>query len=372
MRRVVAGFLAAVLIVTGLGLSGCSEPVDTGSQTPAASQPILAALALVGLGIGIVAFIHHGNNHGGSPTPASAVAPAYLQVLTQPGADLSLDPTTTGGVGALEKGSSSHPYRFEEVVVTTRTTLGYNLPTGYAPTAVAIDGSANDWFVDANGSVEKCAAPVSGGPTVCAPTMSFSDGITGAGGRSIAADPFYLFDARDNGSGTVFWAAFPIGGGTKISGSYTYSGMGLAASDAVSATTFSSTTSSFVLIHKDGSSYAVSLPSTVSKASYLLSPVPDLAPGSVSVSEDSSADLLYLGFSGPTTGTYEIGEWIGANGLGIPAGTIEASIIVAVNGQVNTSTGSFALPLSAMRSDLAQDTYMLDADGQLVGFAPPP
>src|SRR5690348_14028013 len=69
VRRFIA--LALALAILSSGVSGCSQPIDTGSSIPAQSQPIVALLALVGLGIGLTAWHHHNENRsggGGTPT----------------------------------------------------------------------------------------------------------------------------------------------------------------------------------------------------------------------------------------------------------------------------------------------------------------
>jgi hypothetical protein len=362
VRRVLAAAVIAALLITSS--VGCSQPVDTGSPVPSQQQPFIALLALLGLGIGYAAFVHHGRAHSGGGGPVALTAPDIVMPLSPRGVDLAVDPTTTAAVGVLENPVSG-AMQFEVINAISRARIGYALPSGYTPTAVAIDGQANDWFVDAGGTVDKCPAP--SGPATCVPLLTFSDGLA-AGSRSIAADQFFVFIARDNGAGTVSWKAVSLLGGTSFSGTYGYSGLPLASSDALSATTFSSSSSAFTLFHKDGASYVVSFPSSSTKSSFVLAPLPSFAPGNLSVALDTALDQLYFGALGTPSNAYQIAAWIGTNSAGTPPGSITSSITVASGGQINGAAGQYVPPCSSIHADSAHNVFMLDTNGAFVGF----
>ena len=101
MRRLIATVAALTILCSGM--SGCSQPIDPGSSIPAQSQPIVALLALVGLGIGLTAWHHHNEHHGSGP--AATVFPAQFTVPPLiagfKAVDLAPDPVNIT-IGALE------------------------------------------------------------------------------------------------------------------------------------------------------------------------------------------------------------------------------------------------------------------------------
>jgi len=236
VRRTLA--LAVIVVTLSVNLGGCSTPVDTGSNIPAQSQPIVTVLALLGLGFAITAFHHHSETHPPSSqkvpqTPSSVI---LLRTSNASPIDLTLDPLQAGQFGALLAGTGGSASVFDlGDIVDGAVTSQFTLPTGYKPIAVAIDGGSTheEWFVNPSGLVDGCVL----GPTTCTPSPApFSDTLAAGGTRYIAADSQHIFIARDDGSTTVTWAAFDFAATLVGTGSYTYTagvGKALYPTDAV-------------------------------------------------------------------------------------------------------------------------------------------
>lgn len=367
--------LLAVLVIVAImapSLTACSQPIDNGSTVPAQSQPFVALLALIGLGIGLTAWHHHNENHGGGgPPPVSVTAPQSVQSLGIGAFDMTLDLSAggTGGAGAIGNQGAGGTYTFLETDSIGSDNGSYTLPLGYHPRAVAIDAAANDWFVDGVGNVDKCAAPASS-VTACTPLLTFSDGLPTAGNRSIAADNTHVFIAEDNNAGTVSWAAFGLDGTGRIAGSYVYTGgLGMATQDAVSTTTGSAAISQFTIVHRDGSSWVITLGTSTTKNSFTLTPAPN---SNANVATFDGVNFYGL-LGSPTTGSYQIGQWVGTgNTKGLTPGMlVNPPLTIASNGQVNTDAGVYSLPLNSVRSLDGSLVYTLDANGRLVIFPAP-
>ncbi|HKW44394.1 MAG TPA: hypothetical protein VJN22_01980 [Candidatus Eremiobacteraceae bacterium] len=364
MRRTLA---AAVIAVTlGVNLGGCSTPVDTGSNIPAQSQPLVTVLALLGLGIAITAFHHHSETHppGNQKVPQTPISVIPLRLSNATPIDLTLDPLQAGQFGALLAGSGGSASVFDLGDINSDSvTSQYTLPAGYQPTAVAIDSGTThqEWFVNSNGQIDGCAI----GPTTCIPSPApFSDTLASGGTRFIAADAQHIFIARDDGASTVTWSSFDFVGTQVASGSYTYTAggnKGLYAKDAVVAN--GSSISQYLLFHADGTSHEVQLtsPPTTSPGP-TMNPVPDVS-GNATI---TGADVFgYVG--SPTTGLYSIARY-GAAGSDPLAYTIMALTLVAFNGVPNPGIAhSFSVPLNNLHEDSA-GVYGLDPGGNVVTF----
>ncbi len=366
MRSYLQRSLAAMLIGALLcgSVPGCSKPMDPQSDIPAEYQPIVFAAAAVGIGIYIASKNHKSNSSsGGGGTTQTLTAPFFVGPLGNQPFDIALDLSTagSGGVGALGRNGGGGNYGFVEIGSSTGADNGaYALPVGYKPSAVAIDGSGNDWFVNSTGLVKKCPAAVAG-VTTCSPLLSFSDGLPTSGIRSIAADSVYVFIAQDNLAGTVSFVAFNLAGGGRVSGSYTYSGLSMYNADAAVATIGS--VGLYTIFHKDGTSWKISLP-TSSKNPYTFTPTP-LA------SQNMASDGLgnNYGFLGaPTSGSYQIGHYVSTGNSVAAPGTLVSTITVAFNGQTSPNAAPFVPPLSSAKTD---DVYIffLDSSGNLVLFS---
>jgi hypothetical protein len=359
--------LAALVIaaVLCLSLSSCSQPIDPGSKIPAQSQPLVALLALIGLGIGLTALHHHNEEHGGGGAPPAIAAPVSVQGLGIGAIDIALDPGQAGATGALGTQGGSGRYIFSEVNSSGANNGSYTLPSGYQPHALAIDASGGDWFVDSFGALKKCGPPVSG-VTSCTPSVAISDGLPASGVRNIAADNTHVFIAQDNNAGTVSFAAFALDGTSPQTGSYNYgAGKGTYNTDAVQTTTAGSSISQFTILHKDGASWVVSLGNPATKNPFVLTPPP------VASANVATFDAInFYGFLGsPSTGAYAIGHYVGAgNTLGLTPGSLVApTLTIALNGQINPNRGIYRLPLTSLHTDGAL-LYSLDPSGNLVIF----
>jgi hypothetical protein len=362
VRRTLA--LAVILSTLCVNLGGCSTPVDTGSSIPAQSQPIYTVLALLGLGIAITAFHHHAEQpHPAQPkVPQTPIAIIALRTQNTFPVDMTLNPLSSGEAGVLLAGTTGSTYVFD-AGSTSGISPQFTLPSGYQPTAVAIDANTalnQTWFVDAGGNVEGCPTPL-GGVTACTPAPGpFSDGLPAGGRRYIAADSAHVLIARDDGAGTVQWAAFDLSGANRVAGSYTYTASAsksLYLQDAV----VSFALGEFDFFHQDGTSRIVNLtPSVVTGPT--LTPVP-LDIGNVTVS-----GLDIYAFSGsPSNGGYSIARY-GASNSNPLIYTVQALTLVAFNGVTNPGVGqSFSVPLTNLHADIAGE-YALDPTGNFVAF----
>jgi hypothetical protein len=364
VRRALA--LAVIAITLCVNVGGCSTPVDTGSNIPAQSQPIYTVLALLGLGVAIVAFHHHSELHPSGPqkVPQTPISVIPLSTTTATPIDLTLDPLQAGQFGALLAGTAGSASVFDLGDTSTGgVTAQYTLPTGYKPTAVAIDSGTTheEWFVNPSGLVDGCSI----GPTTCTPSPApFFDTLAAGGTRYIAADSQHVFIARDDGATTITWAAFDLAANLVGTGSYTYTagvGKGLYPKDAVVANGIS--ISQYLFFHQDGTSHEVQLtaPPTTGLGP-TLTPVPtDL--GNVTI-----AGVDVFGYTGsPTSGLYSIARYDAA-GSDPLAYSISAQTLVAFNGVPNPPVGNpFTVPLTNLHVDAA-GVYGLDPRGRVVTF----
>ena len=364
MRRTLA--LAVIVVTLSVNLGGCSTPVDTGSNIPAQSQPIYTVLALLGLGIAIVAIHHHAEKQtGGSPkVPQAPISVIPLRLTNATPIDLTLDPLQSGQFGALLAGSSGSPWVFDLGDTTSDgVTQQYTLPTGYQPVAVAIDGGTTnqEWFVNSSGLIDGCQT----GPTICTPSPApFSDTLASGGTRFIAADSQHIFIARDDGSGTVTWSAFDFAANNVGSGSYTYtsgSGKGLYPKDAVVAN--GGSIGQYLLFHQDGTSHVVQLTSPPTTGpGPTLNPVPTDIGNATIIGTD-----IYAYTGSPAAGLYSLARY-GAGTSDPLAYTIEALTLVAFNGRPNPGDlHTFTVPLTNLHVD-SGGVYGLDPNGILVVF----
>lgn len=371
MRR----FLALALVVCLLSSSagGCSQPVDTGSTIPSQSQPIVALLALLGLGIGLTAYHHHNEHRGGGPGVAIAppdhvippTIPSYLPV------DLAVD-FPNSSIGALET-NGAQPAKFVEINVlggTAAQTGLFTLASGFAPTAIAIDPSARVWFVDNSGNVVECDVGSSFVSGTCSSTVATFKDTLPAGQRSIVADSNFLFIVEDAGGGKVNWYFLPLAGGSPASGSYTpVSTASIFTRDAIESTSANGGVSDFTVYHQDGTSESITIQSATTIAqspSFTFSPVPLSAPSDNLLS--GGFYTLYA-FTGNAAGTYQITRYQNTSPTGLGAQLTTASITIAVNGQTSPS-GAFGMPLSSQHFDGNElALWSLDPTGKIVEFA---
>lgn len=364
MRRTLA--LAVIVVTLSVNVGGCSTPVDTGSNIPAQSQPIVTVLALLGLGIAITAFHHHSESHaaGSQKVPQTPISVIQLRTANASPIDVTLDPLQPGQFGALLVGTAGSASLFDLGDTSTGgVTAQYTLPSGYLPIAVAIDSGTThqEWFVNPSGLVDGCAA----GPTTCTPSPGpFSDTLAAGGTRYIAADSQHVFIARDDGATTVTWAAFDLAANLVANGSYTYTagtGKGLYPKDAVVSN--GTSIGQFLFFHQDGTSHEVQLtaPPTASIG-------PNLTPVPSNIGNVTIAGVDIFGYTGsPTSGLYSIARYdaVGTDPL---AYTIKALTLVAFNGVPNPPAGSpFSVPLTNLHVDSA-GVYGLDPAGRLVTF----
>jgi hypothetical protein len=365
LRKCTAIVIIACMLAAGT--VSCSQPIDTGSPVPPQSQPYVALLALLGVGVALTALHHHNvnrnNNGGGGAPPVSLTAPQLVEGLGIAAFDIALDLVNSpGGVGALGTGGSTGRYTFIEVGSSGNNNGSYFLPSGFQPRAVAIDGSGDDWFLDPLGALRKCAPPAAG-VTTCVPSVSLSDGLPASGVRNMAADSTHVLITQDTLSGTVNWAAFNLDGTGRISGSYTYTGSaGTMSADAVVATTGSLSISTYTIAHKDGSTYTLSLPGPAVVNPFKLTPPPQ--PNGVATLDGVSSFYGLVG--SPSSGSYLLGHFAGI-GTGSPPGSLVGRLAIAFNGQTSPDRGFYSVPLSALRTD-GSLLYALDPAGSLVIF----
>ncbi len=354
---------AAIALLLVSGFSGCSKPLDPNSNVPAYDQPLVLLLAAIGLGIGITALHHHNENHSGSSGTPTLTTPSFVGSLTNQPFDLALDLSVAGSVGALGTSGGGGNYGFTETGSSSTNAGSYTLPTGYHPVAVAIDGVGDDWFDDSAGNIDKCPPPTSTSGA-CTPLLTFSDALGSGGFRALVADSTHVFIAADNRSGTVKWAAFALDGTGGLNGSYTYSGNGIYSQDAAVAVSGTSA-ATYEVFHQDGTSWTIPLPGPASKNTFTFSPLP-LAAANVAF---DGASLFYGALGSATSGSYQIGRWVGPNNsLEKPPGALVSRITIAYNGQTSPRGAAFVVPVRALHTD-GSFIYMLDARGKLVLFA---
>jgi hypothetical protein len=364
VRRTLA--LAVIAITLCVNVGGCSTPVDTGSNIPAQSQPIYTVLALLGLGVAIVAFNHHSELHpsGSKKVPQTPISVILLRTSNATPIDLTLDPLQAGQFGALLAGTAGSASVFDlGDIGSGNVTSQYTLPSGYKPLAVAIDSGTThqEWFVNSSGLVDGCAI----GPTTCTPSPApFSDTLAAGGTRYIAADSQHIFIARDDGATTVTWAAFDFAANFVATGSYTYTagaGKGLYPKDAVVAN--GTSISQYLFFHQDGTSHEVQLTSPPTTGLG-----PTLTPVPTDIGNATIAGVDVFGYTGsPTSGLYSIARYDAA-GTDPLAYSIRAQTLVAFNGVPNPPVGSpFTLPLTNLHVDSA-GVYGLDPGGRVVTF----
>lgn len=360
-RPICMGILLGATIAAVL-FSGCSKPIDPQSSVPAVYQPLVFVAAAVGVGILITSQNHKNNQNGGggSPTPVPAV-PTFVgtfPALVTP-VDIALDFSLggSGGVGAV--GTTASGYGFSEIGSPGSDNGVYALPAAYKPVALAIDGNGNDWFVNSTGLVDLCPAATST-PKTCAPTVTFVDGLPAAGRRTIAADSARVFIAQDNQSGTVSWAAYALDGTGRTTGSYSYTGASMYATDAAQATI--GAIGIYTIFHKSGASWKVAIP-TSTQNPYIFSPAP--LPAANMASDGLGNNYGTLG--SPSAGSYLLGHYVSPGNASAAPGSLLSTLLIAYNGQSNTTVTPFFPPVTALHTD---DTFvfMLDARGQLVLF----
>lgn len=366
MRKVIC--CLTIACVLALPLSGCSQPIDNGSSVPAASQPIVALLALVGVGIALTAYHHHNEHRGGGPgvtiTPQMNIIGPLIS--GSHATDLAFDPVNLG-IGVLEVPNASGLTSF--ALITGGSFLSYTLPSGYSPIAMSVDTQNGvDWFVDSTGKVQGCLAPVAG-VTTCTttslPVPVFHDGL-GTGPRSIAVDQFFVFVAKDGGAGAVNWFAGNLNDGTTTTSSYrSQSTATLYSADTAISTPQSA--SAFTVFHSDGKSDLVSIPPAVAP-SFTYSPIPLLAPSN-NVPALDGVNRAFFALTGSVGGTYQITRY--TNSFNAGTGPLKTqSIIIANNGQTGDTANPWTLPLSSLHAD-PQDQLLvgIDGSGNIIEFA---
>ena len=361
MRRFLAVTLALCILTSGI--SGCSQPIDTGSTVPAASQPIVALLALVAVGIGLTAWHHHNEDHHGSGPSSTIVAPFQVigpQLSGYRASDLSID-TFDNGVGVLETPTvSGTPARFG--LIASSTFASFTLPNGYVPIALATDPSGNDWFVDTGGHIQGCEPPGVSVTSCVFSSLAVStanDGL-GAGPRSIATDGLNLVVIRDGGSGKVNWFVINLTSAATATGSYqSNSSAALYPADAVESTPPGTGSSAFAVFHTDGrSDLFTPAPSNAPNFSFV--PIPDAAPSDQVVALDGNP--AFYATTGSTSGTYQLTRYENPSTTGIGQLTT-ASITIAANGQTGAPQSKpYALPLSSVHVDSLNNVWALDGN----------
>lgn len=378
MRRFIAVALAVTILAAPV--SGCSQPIDTGSSVPAQSQPFVALLALIGLGIGLTAWHHHNVAHEGSGGGNVPIVGAQFSVAPfisgyKP-VDLVADPLNFS-LGALESPTAGGGTgKFSEIqdLSNTASPFGtYTLPAGYSPTAVAMDANGLTWFVDASGKVQGCAAMTQGEAGTCSSQGTFVDGL-GAGSRSVAVDVNgFIVVVMDAGSGKVKWWATEASSGTGT-GTYTSNSTSpIYATDSIKLTT--TPPAGFTVYHQDGSSDFItfalngSVLSITEQANFIYTP-PSLVGLSDIGGELSGKDAVY-GFTGAPAGSYSMTKYETTAAVGIGQATASSQLI-DFNGQVGNPSGApFTAPLSSVRLDLNENSiWAIDTGGRIVNFAP--
>ena len=372
MRRFIA--LALALTILSSGVSGCSQPIDTGSSIPAQSQPIVALLALVGLGIGLTAWHHHNENqHGGGGTPTIFGASFLIQPFISGYKPTSLVVDQLNfTLGAVEVPTAGGTGKFTEIQASSSgaSPFGtYALPSGYAPSAVAMDQNGITWFVDSAGKVQACDA-MTASTTNCSSLGVFTDGL-GAGSRSIGADVNFVVVVMDGGSGKVKWWALPTGGSAS-SGIYTPTTTSpIFATDAIESTSVSP--SSFTVYHQDGSSDVITFTasgSTVTlnnEPSYVFKPAPLAGPSDF---QQESTDVAFFAFTGAPAGAYSLSKFVANAPVGLGHPTVSSQLI-EFNGQFSPTGPHFASPLFSVRADPNETSiWALDQAGDIVNFLP--
>lgn len=362
-RRIAALTIACFVAST---FAGCSKPIDSQSSVPAVYQPLVFIAVAVGAGILIASHSHKNKNGGGGggPPPPTLTSPAFVGPFSGPAnyfpTDITIDFSSAGAGGIGSVGTSAGgTYSFAEMGSAGANNGSYTLPSGYKPTAVAIDGNGNDWFTDAAGLVKRCPPPALG-VTTCVAALSFSDGLPAAGTRTVAADTGRFFIAEDNLTGTVTWAAYALDGTGRVSGSYNYTpGLGMYSTDASMAILGS--TGLYTIFHKDGTSWRIAVPNS-SRNAWTFTPVP--LPNANMASDGGGNNYGLLG--SPAAGSYRIGHYASpGNSTGAP-GTLVSTITIAFNGGTNGNT--FRPPVSSLHTDGISFIFMLDANGNLVLF----
>ena len=364
MRRFVAVAIALSLLTSSV--AGCSQPIDTGSSVPAQSQPIVALLALLGLGIGLTAWHHHNEAHhgGGGVTLVPPVQIIGPLISGDKATDLANDPTDIG-LGVLESPVASGAAHF--ALVSGNTFTSYALPTGYNPVALTVDpNTGDDWFVDAAGKVQGCLPP-SPGVVTCStsglPVPTFNDGL-GAGDRSIVTDGSFVFVALDAGGGSVKWFAFALSDGTTTSSSYSSQSTTPLYPTDFAISTPQAAASGFTVFHSDGHSDLVTIPPS-NVPSFTFAPAPLKAPSNVVLALDGVNQAFYAP-TGSVAGTYNITRYTNQFDSGI--GQLKTlSITIASNGQTGQP---FSPPLTSVHVDTSDQLLDgIDASGNIVEFA---
>ena len=364
MRRLLAVALALSLLSSSL--AGCSQPIDTGSSVPAQSQPIVALLALIGLGIGITAWHHHNEAHhgGGGPTIVPPVQVLGPLLSGYKAVDLANDPFDIG-FGVLESPAAAGVSKF--ALVSGGSFASYSLPAAYSPVALAVDpNTGDDWFVDAAGKVQGCLPPASS-VTTCStsglPVPTFNDGL-GVGNRAIASDGSFVFIALDAGGGAVKWFSFNLSDGTTTTSNYaSQTTAGLYPADFVISTP-QAAASGFTVFHSDGRSDLVTIPPS-DVPSFTFAPTPLKAPSNVVLALDAVNQAFYAP-TGSSSGVYDITRYTNQFDAGISK-LNTLSVTIADNGQTG---GPFVPPLTSLHVD-SQDQQLvgIDAAGNIVEFA---
>jgi hypothetical protein len=379
VRRIIAVTIAVALLMAPLG--GCSQPIDNGSSVPAQSQPIVALLALIGVGIGLTAWHHHNENHiGGGGSGGGNVIGAQFSVAPfitgyRP-VDLVVDSANVA-LGALELptagGGTGKFAEIQDFSNTAQPFGTYTLPASYAPAAVAMDVNGLTWFVDANGHVLGCAAMTQGETGTCSSQGTFTDGL-GAGSRSIAVDASgFIVVIIDAGGGKVKWWATE-GSAATGTGTYTSSSTSpIYATDSIKLTT--TPPSGFTVFHQDGSSDFVTFAQngttlTLSQQTNFIYQPASLV-GLSGVGSEISGKVATFGFTGAPSGSYSFTKYETSSAVGLGQAAASSQLI-DLNGQVgNPSTGQFNAPLISPQFDTGEGSvWAIDAAGRIVNFAP--